>query len=112
MGLGLAASIRAAIRESMARRLRCAPFPSVKVMLPAAAQWRETTPDAVYTQPDIPVPNTAGRPGAYTENLMLCFDALPWAFTLGFPSHPGQFRPCTFRHARQYGVKFGSRLTP
>jgi hypothetical protein len=35
-------------------------------MLLAAAQWRETTPDAVYTQPDIPVPNTAGRPGAYT----------------------------------------------
>ena len=42
------------------------PFPSVKVMLAAAAQWRESTADAVYTQPDIPVPNTAGRPGAYT----------------------------------------------
>jgi hypothetical protein len=32
----------------------------------AAAQWRENTADAVYTQPDIPVANTAGRPGAYT----------------------------------------------
>jgi hypothetical protein len=37
-----------------------------KVTLAAAAQWRESTADAVFTQPDIPVPNTAGRPGAYT----------------------------------------------
>jgi hypothetical protein len=29
-------------------------------------QWRETTTDAVYTQPDIPVAGTAGRPGRYT----------------------------------------------
>ena len=42
------------------------PFQSLKVTLAAAAQWRESTADAVYTQPDIPVPNTAGRPGAYT----------------------------------------------
>jgi alginate export protein len=42
------------------------PFSSVKITLAAAAQWRETTTDAVYTQPDIAVPNTAGRPGAYT----------------------------------------------
>ncbi|WP_375787448.1 alginate export family protein [Bradyrhizobium sp. Pha-3] len=39
---------------------------SLKIMLAAAAQWRENTADAVYTQPDIPIPNTAGRPGAYT----------------------------------------------
>jgi Alginate export len=42
------------------------PFQSLKITLAAAAQWRESTADAVYTQPDIPVPNTAGRPGAYT----------------------------------------------
>jgi hypothetical protein len=42
------------------------PSQSVKVTLAAAAQWRENTADAVYTQPDVPVPNTAGRPGAYT----------------------------------------------
>ena len=42
------------------------PFQSVRVMIAGAAQWRESTADAVYTQPDIPVPNTAGRPGAYT----------------------------------------------
>jgi len=39
---------------------------SVKITFAAAAQWRQNTADAVYAQPDIPIPNTAGRPGAYT----------------------------------------------
>jgi len=42
------------------------PTSSLKVMFAAAAQWRENTADAVYTYPVVPVPNTAGRPGAYT----------------------------------------------
>lgn len=42
------------------------PDPKVKVLLAAAAQWRETTADAVYAQPNIPVPGTAGRPGRYS----------------------------------------------
>lgn len=42
------------------------PTDNLKVMFAAAAQWRETTGDAIYTQPDIPVPNAAGRPGQYT----------------------------------------------
>lgn len=42
------------------------PTPALKVMFAAAAQWRETTADAVYTQPDIPVAGTVGRPGQYT----------------------------------------------
>jgi hypothetical protein len=42
------------------------PEPNVTAMLAVAAQWRETTSDAVYTQPDIPVPGTAGRGGGYT----------------------------------------------
>jgi len=42
------------------------PTKTLKVMLAAAGQWRETTADAVYTQPDIPVAGTAGRPGRYT----------------------------------------------
>jgi alginate export protein len=42
------------------------PTNTLKVMFAAAAQWRETTADAVYTQPDIPVSGTAGRPGQYT----------------------------------------------
>jgi hypothetical protein len=40
--------------------------PSMKLMVAVAAQWRETTADAVYTIPHIAVPNTAGRPGIYT----------------------------------------------
>lgn len=39
---------------------------SVKIMFAAAAQWRQNTADAVYAQAYIPIPNTAGRPGAYT----------------------------------------------
>jgi hypothetical protein len=40
--------------------------PSLQATVAAAAQWRQTTADAVYTQPNIPVAGTAGRPGAYT----------------------------------------------
>ena len=39
---------------------------SLKIAIAAAAQWRQTTADAVYIQPDLAVPKTAGRPGAYT----------------------------------------------
>lgn len=39
---------------------------SLKAMIAAAALWRETTADAVYTQPITPVPGTAGQGGNYT----------------------------------------------
>ncbi len=42
------------------------PTKTLALMLAAAGQWRETTADAVYTQPDIPVPGTAGNAGRYT----------------------------------------------
>jgi hypothetical protein len=42
------------------------PTNSVKIQLAVAEQWRQTTADAVYTIPNIPVPGTAGRPGSYT----------------------------------------------
>jgi hypothetical protein len=42
------------------------PREGVRVMLAVGAQWRESTADAVYTQPDIPVASTAGHPGNYT----------------------------------------------
>jgi Alginate export len=42
------------------------PSKRVKLMMAAGLQWRETTGDAVYTQPDIPVAGTAGRKGRYT----------------------------------------------
>jgi len=46
--------------------LTLSPTSSVKIALAGAAEWRQNTADAVYVQPDVPVPNTAGRPGAYT----------------------------------------------
>jgi hypothetical protein len=42
------------------------PLANVKVMGAVGMQWRETTADAVYTQPAIPVAGTVGRPGRYT----------------------------------------------
>jgi len=42
------------------------PAKTIKVLLAMAGQWRETTADAVYTQPDIPVAGTAGAPGRRT----------------------------------------------
>jgi len=44
------------------------PLKALKIMLAAAGQWRETTVDAVYTQPDIPVAGTAGRPTMSASN--------------------------------------------
>jgi len=46
--------------------LTVSPRKDMTVMLAIAAQWRENTTDAVYTQPDNPVPGTAGRGGRYT----------------------------------------------
>ena len=42
------------------------PTRTLKLVLAAAGQWRETTADAVYSQPDIPVGGTAGHGDAYT----------------------------------------------
>jgi hypothetical protein len=42
------------------------PAKALTVMFAGAAQWRQTTADAVYTQPDIPVAGTAGHGGQYT----------------------------------------------
>ncbi|HEY1928091.1 MAG TPA: alginate export family protein [Caulobacteraceae bacterium] len=42
------------------------PIKTLTLLMAAAAQWRETTGDAVYTIPDVPVKGTAGTPGKYT----------------------------------------------
>ena len=42
------------------------PLPSVTILAAVGAQWRQTTADAVYTQPNIPVAGTAGKAGSYT----------------------------------------------
>jgi len=40
-----------------------APFEGIKVVGAIGALWRQTTQDAIYVQPDVPVPGTAGEPG-------------------------------------------------
>ena len=42
------------------------PLPRLNVKTAVGLQWRETTQDAVYTLPLIPVSGTAGHPGFYT----------------------------------------------
>jgi hypothetical protein len=42
------------------------PTNSLTLSFAVAAQWRETTADAVYLQGSVPVPGTAGHPGRYT----------------------------------------------
>jgi Alginate export len=55
------------------------PTSSVKLTLAIAAQWRETTADAVYVQGAIPVAGTAGMPGSYTGTYGQA--RLDWALT-------------------------------
>jgi hypothetical protein len=42
------------------------PTAALTVLAAVGAQWRQTTADAVYTQPNIPVAGTAGKGGSYT----------------------------------------------
>jgi hypothetical protein len=42
------------------------PVDKLKVVAALGLQWRETTADAVYVQPNIAVPHTAGSPGRWT----------------------------------------------
>jgi hypothetical protein len=42
------------------------PAEGLQLLTAIGMQWRETTADAVYLQPNIPVAGTAGRPGRYT----------------------------------------------
>lgn len=42
------------------------PTNSLTLTVAVAAQWRESTADAVYLQGSVPVPGTAGQPGRYT----------------------------------------------
>ncbi|MGH8159951.1 MAG: alginate export family protein [Rhodanobacter sp.] len=43
--------------------LTLAPMPSVQLVAAIGLLWRQTTHDAIYAQPNIPVPGTAGEPG-------------------------------------------------
>lgn len=42
------------------------PLSSLTILAAVGAQWRQTTADAVYTQPNIAVAGTAGKGGSYT----------------------------------------------
>ncbi len=42
------------------------PTTSLSITMAAVILWRETTTDAVYRQPNLPMPGTAGTPGRYT----------------------------------------------
>ena len=42
------------------------PIPNVTLMAAAGMEWRETTADAVYVQPNTPVPGTAGKAGRWS----------------------------------------------
>ena len=42
------------------------PITNLALMFAAGLQWRETTADAVYVQPNIPVRGTAGKPGQWS----------------------------------------------
>lgn len=48
------------------------PIRSLKVMNAVGMLWRATTADAVYTQPDVPVTNTAGQGGRWTAAYLQC----------------------------------------
>jgi hypothetical protein len=39
------------------------PLGNIKLIAAVGALWRQTTHDAIYVQPDVPVPGTAGMPG-------------------------------------------------
>jgi Alginate export len=42
------------------------PIQGLQIMMAVGMQWRQTTTDAVYLQPNIPLAGTAGRRGRYT----------------------------------------------
>jgi len=42
------------------------PRRSIRLMVAAAGQWRETISDAVYLFPAVPLSGTVGRPGRHT----------------------------------------------
>lgn len=42
------------------------PSPKLNIVLSAVILWRDTTADAIYRQPYLPIAGTAGTPGRYT----------------------------------------------
>jgi len=84
------------------------PVPNLTAMLAVAAQWRETTADAVYTQPNIPVPGTAGRGGSYTGTYVQT--RLDWQITPHFTAAVEAVRFQVADSIRQVGGHDGTYL--
>jgi len=76
------------------------PTPKLSLMSAVGFQWRETTADAVYVQPNIPVRGTAGKPGRWTG--MYVQLRAEWAIT---PNLAGRSRPSPSRSAGLSGAR-------
>jgi hypothetical protein len=84
------------------------PTTNLSAMIAVAAQWRETTADAVYTQPNIPVAGTAGHGSPYTGTyLQARFD---WQATEHFSAALEAVRFQVADSIRQAGGHDGSYL--
>ena len=84
------------------------PTANLSATIAVAAQWRETTADAVYTQPNIPVAGTAGRGGSYTGTyLQARFD---WRATEHFSAALEAVRFQVANSIRQAGGRDGTYL--
>jgi len=59
------------------------PTDSVKILLAVAEQWRQTTADAVYVVPNIPLPGHGRPPWTLHGDL--------WAGSRGLDNHPTAF---------------------
>ncbi len=68
------------------------PTPKLSLLSAVGFQWRETTADAVYVQPNIPVRGTAGKPGRWTG--MYVQLRAEWAIT---PNLAGALEAVTFQ---------------
>lgn len=84
------------------------PFPGFSATIAAAAQWRQTTADAVYTQPDIPVAGTAGHGGSYTGTYVQT--RLDWQVTPHFSTALEAVRFQVADAIRQAGGRDGTYL--
>ncbi len=74
------------------------PQHALKLLAAVGLLWRETTADAIYLQPDIPIQGTAGRGGSWTAVYgQLRADCV-------FSAHlTGPWRSTTTRSARPFG---------
>ena len=59
--------------------LSLSPLTNMKLSSAIGVEWRETIADAIYTLPDVPIPDTAGRGGRYVGTY--CQFRADWGLT-------------------------------